>query len=133
MVSRLGRLGYPSAEDREHHLGEAVVQARHDRDHHDAEDQRHYRVGAQFLTGRPDDLAQLSDDLTVEQRRSGPGAPPRRTPGGTPFLRGLTACLSRHVLTCATLYIRRPAVLRDHTCRAGGTRTPNHRFWRPGL
>src|SRR5580658_8611679 len=118
------------AEHLEHQLGEPVVQARHDDDHEDHEGQADHRVGDELLTGWPDHLPKLADHLPEEQGGGRPVLPLGRAPGSAPFLRGFTACLSRHILTC------RPPTMAgspDRTRRAGGTRTPNHRFWRPGL
>src|SRR6266436_4394010 len=118
------------AEHREHQLGEPVVQARDDDHHEEHEDQAHHRVGDELLAGRPDHLAELADHLPEEQSGRGPVRALGRTPGSAPFLRGLAACLSRHILTYT---LAGSAVWPDRTRRAGGTRTPNHRFWRPGL
>src|SRR5580704_13385543 len=118
------------AEHLEHQLGEPVVQARDDDHHEEHEDQAHHRVGDELLAGRPDHLAELGDHLPEEQGGGGPVRALSRTPGSAPFLRGLAACLSRHILT---YWFAGKTVWPDRTRRAGGTRTPNHRFWRPGL
>src|SRR5579859_1623802 len=118
------------AEHLEHQLGEPVVQARDDDHHEEHEDQAHHRVGDELLAGRPDHLAELGDHLPEEQSGGGPVRALSGTPGSAPFLRGLAACLSRHILT---YWFAGKTVWPDRTRRAGGTRTPNHRFWRPGL
>src|SRR5215469_10476404 len=121
------------AEQLEHQLGEPVVQARDDDHHEDHEDHGHHGVGDQLLAGRPDDLAELADHLPEEQGGGGPARALGRAPASAPFLRGLAACLSRHILTYTLASSAAWAVDPDRTRRAGGTRTPNHRFWRPGL
>src|SRR5688500_5249726 len=55
-----------SAEDGEHALGEEQVEAGHQRDHERHEDDDDGRVGDQLAPARPDDLAQLGDDLAQE-------------------------------------------------------------------
>src|SRR4029077_18446457 len=87
------------AEQREHQLGEAVVQARDDDDHEGHEDQADHGVGDQHRPGGPDHLAKFTDYLPEEQGGGGPGVALGRAPGSAPFLRGLTACLSCHILT----------------------------------
>src|SRR5580658_10528634 len=124
------RPGNRLAEHPEHQLGEPVVQARNDDHHEEHEDQAHHRVGDKLLAGRPDDLAKLGDHLPEEHGGRGPGSALGRAPGSAPLLRGLIACLSSHNLTYTSAGC---AVAPDRTRRAGGTRTPNHRFWRPGL
>src|SRR6266496_4936907 len=118
------------AEQREHQLGEAVVQARDDDDHEGHEDQADHGVGDQHRPGGPDHLAKFADHLPEDQGGGGPGLALGCAAASAPFLRGLTACLSRHILTYRSAGL---AVSPDCTRRAGGTRTPNHRFWRPGL
>src|SRR6185312_5993923 len=118
------------AEQREYQLGEAVVQARDEDDHEGHEDQADDGVGDEHRTGGPDYLAKLADHLPEEQGRGGPGLALGRAPSAARFLRGLTAGLSCHTLTYRSAGL---AVSPDRTRRAGGTRTPNHRFWRPGL
>src|SRR5215831_2299627 len=118
------------AEQREHQLGEPVVQAGHDDDHEDHEGEADHRVGDKLLAGRPDHLAKFGDHLPEKQGGRGPGAALGRASGSAPFLRGLAACLSCHILTYTSAGL---AGSPDRTRRAGGTRTPNHRFWRPGL
>src|SRR5271165_247988 len=92
------------AEHLEHQLGEPVVQARDDDHHEDHEDQAHHRVGEKLLAGGPDHLAELGDYLPEEQGGGGPVLALGRAPASAPFLRGLAACLSRHILT---LYVGR--------------------------
>src|SRR6266700_3272435 len=87
------------AEQREHQLGEAVVQGRDDDDHEGHEDQADHGVGDQHRTGGPDHLAKFADHLPEEQGRGSPGLALGRASGPAPFLRGLTACLSCHILT----------------------------------
>src|ERR1700684_1242195 len=118
------------AEHLEHQLGESVVQARHDDHHEDHESHADHRVGDKLLTGWPDHLAKLADHLPEEQRGGSPGLALGRAPASAPLLRGLTACLSCQF---PHLYVRRLWRSPDRTRRAGGTRTPNRRFWRPGL
>src|SRR6266566_8620914 len=129
-----GRLAAPAgnrlAEQREYQLGEAVVQARDEDDHEGHEDQADHGVGDQHRPGGPDYLAKLADHLPEEQGGGGPGLALGRASASAPFLRGLTTCLSCHTLTYTSAGL---AVSPDRTRRAGGTRTPNHRFWRPGL
>src|SRR4051812_8955457 len=55
-----------SAEDSEHSLGEQQVQAGDQRDDERHEDDDDGRVGDQLAAPRPDDLAQLGDDLAQE-------------------------------------------------------------------
>src|SRR5271170_3632309 len=124
------RPGNRLAEHPEHQLGEPVVQARDDDHHEEHEDQAHHRVGDKLLAGRPDDLVELGDYLPEEQGGGGPFRALGRTSGSAPFLGGIAACLSRHILTYR---FAGSTVWPDRTRRAGGTRTPNHRFWRPGL
>src|SRR5580693_8249336 len=87
------------AEHLEHQLGEAVVQARHDDDHEGHEGHADHRVGDKLLAGGPDHLAKFGDYLPEEQGRRGPVAALGRASGSAPLLRGLTACLSCHILT----------------------------------
>src|SRR5207342_3285741 len=109
---------------------EAVVQARDDDDHEGHEDQADHGVGDQHRPGGPDHLAKFTDHLPEEQGGGGPGPALGCAAASAPFLRGLTACLSCHILTYRSAGL---AVSPDRSRRAGGTRTPNHRFWRPGL
>src|SRR5579875_231259 len=101
-----GPLAAPaSAEDGDHQLREAEVEAGHDGHHDQDEDDRHRCVGDQLLARRPDHLPQLSPHLAQEDDRPGP-ARTRRRPG-RPAL-SLAAYLSRHVLTYRA--DRRPAL-----------------------
>ena len=54
---------------------EPVVEHGHETDHDDDEDHHHGGVGHQLVARRPDDLAQLGDDLAVEQRDPAPAGP----------------------------------------------------------
>src|SRR5262249_14927675 len=95
-VRHAGAAAPGSAEGPEHQLGERVVQAGHDDDHHEHEHQGDDRVRPQLPAGRQDDLAEFRHDLAQEERGSRPvllGA------GPVPLLRALTTQLSRHVLT----------------------------------
>ena len=107
----------------------------------DDEDDHDPGVGEQLLAGRPDDLAQLGDDLAEEQRDPGEQALAGRLAPRPPVAavgRGAVGVASR-VLPAS----RRPGdavgrrSVRSCVCRpgrrAGGTRTPNRRFWRPVL
>ena len=80
-----------SAEDLEDQLGKRGVQAGHDADHHQDEDEGHRGVRDEFLAGRPDDLAQFRNDLSQEQQpdvvRSGLA--------GRPGLAGFSAAVPR--------------------------------------
>src|SRR5262250_2960221 len=141
MLPRLahGLLLSPSAsttEDGEHQLREDGVHAGDDAHHDQDEDDCDCGVGDQFLAGWPDHLPEFGPDLPHEDGWARP-LRLRRTAGlNRPS--GLRATyLSRHVLTCSagqTAGSRRcgPAGY-GPTRRAGGTRTPNRRFWRPGL
>src|SRR5690349_16566105 len=127
------------AEDPEKQLGEPVVERQHDRTHHDHECERGRRVGYELIPGRPDHLPELRRHLPGKQGRRGP-VPLSGSPGPAPALRALASRLGCHVLTYAVLngsITHGPAGPRRvqpiRTCRAGGTRTPNRRFWRPGL
>src|SRR5690606_23726386 len=60
-----------SAEDLEHKPADTQVEERHIRDHGQDEDEDDHPVGDQLLARRPDDLAQLSDDLTIEGGEAG--------------------------------------------------------------
>src|SRR5712692_8374805 len=132
-------------EDGDHELGESRVNtgddAHHDQDEHDG----NRRVGDQLLAGRPDHLPEFGPDLPHEDGRA--RALRLRRAAGFRRPAGLRAAyLSRHVLTCrADLwpYLAgwpKPSVGRlvpvpgpagyEPTRRAGGTRTPNRRFWR---
>src|ERR1700722_2465380 len=110
------RAGGPLAEHLEHQLGEPVVQARDDDHHEEHEHQAHHRVGDELLAGRPDHLAELGDHLPEEQSGGGPVRALCRTPGSAPFLWGLAACLSRHILT---YWFAGKTVWPDRTRRAG--------------
>ena len=125
-----------SAERPEHQLGEQVVQRGHDHDHHEHERQRDDRVRAQFPAGRPDNLAQFGNDLADEQRGTGPAAlagPPdfARFAGLAPRVCVGLSSPEQHWSGHSLI----PTADAPTGCarRAGGTRTPNHRFWRPGL
>jgi hypothetical protein len=56
-----------SAEDELGQLGEAGVQTVDDGHDHQDEDDDRRRVGGEVIAARPDDLAELGDDLAVEE------------------------------------------------------------------
>src|SRR5579859_1612305 len=130
-------------ENGDHEPGESRVHAGHDRHHDQDEDDGDGRVGDQLLAGWPDHLPELGPDLPHEDHRA--RALRLRRSASLSRLAGLRATyLSRHVLTCRAG--RYPADALgwparagagpagcEPTRRAGGTRTPNRRFWRPGL
>src|SRR4051812_25728737 len=66
LSSRMAVQAGGSAEDGEDALGEGQVEAGDERDHDGDEDDHHGGVGDQLLAARPDDLAQLGDDLPEE-------------------------------------------------------------------
>src|ERR1700744_1743523 len=84
------------AEHVENQLGEPEVEEGHKGGHDDYEDHAYHRVGDKLVAGRPDNLAKFRCHLPEKQ--GGRGALGRAT-GSAPFLRGLTACLSCHILT----------------------------------
>src|SRR6266568_1495554 len=124
------------AEDGEHEPGENRVHAG-DNAHHDQYEYDGNRgVGDQLLASRPDHLPELGPDLPHEDGRARPLRLRRAAGLSRPL--GLRATyLSRHVLTCRAGQLPARAGARpagyEPTRRAGGTRTPNRRFWRPGL
>src|SRR5580693_3796210 len=87
------------AEHLEHQLGEPVVQARHEDDHEEHEGQADHCVGDKLITRWPDYLAKLSHHLPEEQGRGDAVLALGRASPSAPFFRGLTACLSCHILT----------------------------------
>src|SRR5215470_3353330 len=120
----------------EHELGERRVHAGHDGHHDQDEDDGNRGVSDQLLAGWPDHLPEFGPDLPHEDGRARPLRLRRATGLSRPA--GLSATyLGRHVLTCRAG--QRPARAGagpagyEPTRRAGGTRTPNRRFWRPGL
>src|SRR4051794_14145841 len=123
------RLWCRSAEDAEHGLGEHVVVEGDQGDHRGDEHDRHDRVGHELVAGRPDDLAKLGDNLPVVDGDPIEKARTLRSPTTAGGLRRPFRGESHRWCTpppFSSLLVVLPR-------RAGGTRTPNHRFWRPGL
>src|SRR6476469_9707453 len=126
-----------AAEDPQDELGEAEVHGRdechHERHEHDHDD----RVVDQLGARRPHDLAQLVEDLADEE-----GHRAEEPRDGVATLVTLAAGATRAAGVRA--HVRHDASAFTHLCRdrvrsqvllrrAGGTRTPNRRFWRPEL
>ena len=61
---------YSSTEDEQHSFSKDEVVRGDDPGHNEDEEQHHGCVGDQFLARGPDDLAQLGNDLTDEQRKA---------------------------------------------------------------
>src|SRR5690606_28078401 len=146
-----------SAEDGVHALLQPVVDAGHEPHHDQHEDQGRDGVGDELPPRGPDDLAQLGDDLAHEERRSRPPGGLLLL-----ALLSLALCLRLVALVglsghlppfTSQVVIQPPRGCRTVPCsgappgghvaagtgaltaprRAGGTRTPNRRFWRPEL
>src|SRR5664280_131973 len=131
--------------------------------HHDSRNENDHDAGVshQLMPRRTNDLAELVEDLTDKQgdRLEEPDDRPEESTHRVAPLGGITACATgargacrtRHAHSSSSLTLsggvsrataREPPLrtsLSDQTLRrnllrrAGGTRTPNRRFWRPML
>src|SRR6266508_2839489 len=142
------------AEDGEHGLPEQGVEAEDDRGDHGHRDQHDHGVPGHGPPVGPVHLPQLAGDLAAE-RTDGPeprpargrlAVPRRLLPLGLHLAKLLEALrlvggalLAGHRPLGFPVHRERLLLTPEGACRSlrggrpGGTRTPNHRFWRPGL